>query len=161
MSSTDCDYFFHWAKAADTRAFAAASGASLLKYGRTTLATCELDRNSQIPSLASMTILSWGFSTVYVISGSQEHPTECATVSPSDLDIASPGLLIFFTHTLWGPLNRPRQSWACMTLPPMAQTLAFSFGLSGLWSYVSYLILTFPWSSEEMRMHRESPTLAV
>jgi len=57
-------------------------------------------KNSHIPSLAINTILSFGVKIVYVYSGSHEQPTECATVSPIDLDIANPGLFTFFTHTL-------------------------------------------------------------
>jgi len=84
-------------------------------------------KNSHIPSLAINTILSHGVNIVYVYSGSQEQPTEWATVSPIDLDIASPGLLTFFTHTLWGPLNLPLQSWAWATFPPLLRILYFSF----------------------------------
>lgn len=142
MSSTDCDCFFHWARAAETKALAAASGASFAKKGKTTLATYWFERNSQIPSLASSTILSNGVKALYVMSGSHAHPTECATVSPKDLDIASPGLFTFLTQTLWGPLNLPRQSCAYTTFPPIFMTLYISFGVSGLWSYVSCLILT-------------------
>lgn len=40
ISSIDYDYLFHCVRAADTRAFAAASGASLAKNGNTIYATC-------------------------------------------------------------------------------------------------------------------------
>ena len=60
-----------------------------------------------MPSLANKTILSFEFKTDCVISGSHAHPTECATVSPIDLDIASPGLFRFLTQTRYGPLNLP------------------------------------------------------
>lgn len=162
MSSIDWDYLFHWVRAADTNALAAASGASLAKKGWTIAATYAFDKNSQIPSEANRTILSEGFNIVWLISGSQEQPTEWATVSPIDLDIAKPGEFTFFTQTLCGPLNLPLQSWACRTLPPLDWTLAFSLGSSGLWSVVKLLVLgALSLSSNEIRMHLESPQLAV
>jgi hypothetical protein len=126
------------------------------------LATCWFVRNSQIPSEANKTILSEGVSILCDISGSQEHPTEWATVSPIDLDIASPGEFTPLTHTLYGPLNLPRQSCAWRTLPPLFYTLYFSLVSSGLWSVVNYLILgVLSFSSKEIKMHLESPQLAV
>ena len=85
-----------------------------------------------MPSLAINTILSYGVSTEYVMSGSHEQPTEWATVSPIDRDMARPGVFMFFTHTLYGPENRPLQSCACCTLPYLLHILAFSLFESGL-----------------------------
>lgn len=53
-----------------------------------------------MPSEAKRTILSYWVRILCEISGSQEHPTEWATVSPIDLDIASPGELTPLTQTL-------------------------------------------------------------
>ena len=161
MSSMDWLCRFHWLRAAETKAFAAASGASFSKNGTTIFATFWLDKNSQIPSEANSTILSWGWRIVWVMSGSQLHPTEWATVSPIERDIARPGELMFLTHILWGPENLPLQSWACNTLPPLFWTLVFSLGLSGLWSVVSYFTLTFYVSSIEIKIVLESPAFAV
>ena len=81
-----------------------------------------------MPSLAIKTILSFGFKTENVTSGSQAHPTECAIVSPMDLDMANPGLFKFLTQTLCGPLNLPLQSWAAATFPPAVIIRYFSYG---------------------------------
>jgi hypothetical protein len=54
--------------------------------------TCSLEMNSHTPSLAIIINLSLKSSVKSKISGSCEHPTEAATRSPSDLDMANPGI---------------------------------------------------------------------
>lgn len=61
-------------------------------------------------------------------------PTLAATLSPKDLDIASPGTSSSFSHTLEGPMNWSSSSLKGSILPPRFLILADSSGSLGLWS---------------------------
>jgi hypothetical protein len=69
--------------------------------------TYVFERNSQTPSLAITTNLSFSVSVISVTSGSGITPTEWATLSPIDLDIAKPGMSSYLTHTHLGPNSSP------------------------------------------------------
>jgi hypothetical protein len=44
---------------------------------------------------------------MFGLPGSGITPTDAATRSPKDLDIARPGIFSFFSHTLCGPIGSP------------------------------------------------------
>ena len=86
-------------------------------------------------------------------------PTEWATVSPNERDIANPGMSWSCNHTREGP-EYPSSYSMAKTRPPACSIRFFSSGRLGLWSWVRSS--TWNWSllSEAMTA-LESPTLIV
>ena len=80
------------------------------KYGITRCIQSSFDRNSQTPSLAIIINLSSGYKSKLRTSGSGLTPTDAATKSPRDLDIAKPGMFSFLSQTLYGPSGLPFSS---------------------------------------------------
>jgi len=138
MSSMTSSSFFQRFVASFTRAFAAASGEFFSTKGNTSHATSTFDINSQTPSDASRMNWSNSVSVYSIISGSGITPTDYATLSPIDLDMASPGTSSSWTQTLKGPIGSPFMSLKASTLPFCSIIRLYSSCSSGLWSHVSY-----------------------
>jgi hypothetical protein len=85
-------------------------------------------------------------------------PTECATLSPNALVIASPGISSFFSHTLKGPIGFLLWSLNESTRPPLKIILFASSGWHGFWSRLTAWLLRESLSILQT-IARESPTL--
>ncbi len=84
-------------------------------------------------------------------------PTDCATKSPIERLIASPGTSSLSSHTLFGPISSP-VAWSlnASILPPLSRIRYPSSLSQGLWSRDSYFTLPFLPTTT----HLESPALA-
>mmetsp|Transcript_18994 Transcript_18994/g.45867 ORF Transcript_18994/g.45867 Transcript_18994/m.45867 type:complete len:219 (+) Transcript_18994:235-891(+) len=114
--------------------------------------------NSQSPSVAmTRNLSSLESKSNSENSGSDDTPAECATTSPRDRDMASPGTSIWPSQTRGGP-SIPSSYSTAKTRPPQAKIRSFSLGESGLWSYVMSTGTIRP-SCSLPKMTRESPML--
>lgn len=95
-----------------------------------------------------------------LLPGLEITPTDYATKSPNDLDMANPGISCFFNQTLYGPTDYPDGVLSFLILPPAFEILAFSSFSSGLWSVLKdlYLYLSPIYFTI---ITRESPAFAV
>ncbi len=91
------------------------------------------------------------------LPGSAMTPTDCATKSPIERLMASPGTSSFSSHTLLGPMSSPVEwSLNASILPPRSKMRCPSSLSQGLWSRESYFTRPFfPTTT-----HLESPALA-
>mmetsp|Transcript_19369 Transcript_19369/g.45154 ORF Transcript_19369/g.45154 Transcript_19369/m.45154 type:complete len:224 (-) Transcript_19369:256-927(-) len=115
--------------------------------------------NSQRPSEPMMSVLVLLVSGTVYTSASEMTPAECATVSPRERLIASPGISMCLSQTRAGP-STPSSYSTANTRPPDLMIRAFSFGSSGLLSMDTSFATILPESSSSPSMMRESPQLA-
>lgn len=99
MSSMTSSSVFHQKKLSLISTFAAVSGVPYQSSNATNLATSSFVKNSHTPSDAITINESVGLIWNSKISGRALTPTLCAILSPSDQDIASPGMSYFSDHT--------------------------------------------------------------
>mmetsp|Transcript_73198 Transcript_73198/g.176925 ORF Transcript_73198/g.176925 Transcript_73198/m.176925 type:complete len:223 (-) Transcript_73198:348-1016(-) len=158
VSSTTCSSFIHRAEASATSRSTAFFG-SLAPVPTIMSMTSWFSQNSHSPSEASTIILSASVSSTWCISGSEITPAVCATVSPSERAIASPGMSMWPSHTRGGP-SMPSSYSTANTRPPAARMRFFSSSRSGLWSSETSTAWILPSSPCRPRMIRESPMLA-
>mmetsp|Transcript_22661 Transcript_22661/g.72914 ORF Transcript_22661/g.72914 Transcript_22661/m.72914 type:complete len:223 (-) Transcript_22661:424-1092(-) len=121
--------------------------------------TSAFSMNSHSPSLPSTSTLSLAVNFTWCTSGSELTPAVCATTSPSERDMARPGMSMCASHTRAGP-SIPSSYSTANTRPPVASMRARSSGRSGLWSRDTGTAFHTPSDSSVPRMMRESPTLA-
>mmetsp|Transcript_11318 Transcript_11318/g.18431 ORF Transcript_11318/g.18431 Transcript_11318/m.18431 type:complete len:247 (-) Transcript_11318:398-1138(-) len=119
--------------------------------------------NSHKPSDARTKIRSSrpsGLNSYSTNSGSEDTPAECATASPRERLMASPGTSICPSHTRGGP-STPSSYSTANTRPPFSSMRAFSAGRSGLWSCEMAMPVIPPAALRYPIVLRESPMLPV
>mmetsp|Transcript_1031 Transcript_1031/g.2153 ORF Transcript_1031/g.2153 Transcript_1031/m.2153 type:complete len:298 (+) Transcript_1031:698-1591(+) len=87
-----------------------------------TFATSNASKWSHTPSLASTTKLCCSDLSQIATDGMEVTPTECATSSPIDRDMARPGESSLASHTRCGPMSSPNPIERRWTRPPDLRT---------------------------------------
>lgn len=103
MSSMTSSFYIHRVRASFANALHAPVTSPLDQYGTVIFTISSFLRKSKIPSDPITMNLSSGLMEYSKISGSAITPTDSATQSPMDRDIARPGMSAVCSQTLDGP----------------------------------------------------------